>query len=1575
MGPIEQLVQERLPPDRAATVQAFAQAYLRRLATAAEGDGHDAEALYHEVLGAFELAASRDGAPMAVRAFNPTLAEHGYEPNGSVLETNTEDLPFLVDSVSAELGARGLGIVRVLHPIVGTERSADGGIARILHPSGAPATESVMHFELDRRLAPEDLADLEDAVRLVLADVRRVVRDFPQLRERVESVVEVARAGAARYEEDEVAEVVSFLEWLARDNFIFLGARDYELVDGALRVVPGSGLGLLDDEARSAYAKPVAVETLDPSLRERALGGELLLVSKTNRMSPVHRRVRMDYVGIRRVSADGEIVGEARLIGLFTTKAYAEPASETPVLHRKLRRILASEDLIVGSHDYKSAVSLFESFPKDELFAAPTDDLRGAVVALMGLQAEQGRVLGRRDADGRTASIIVALPKGGYDAALLERLRAFLRRRFDASTVDAHEVLTEGDRVRVHFTIHRAQGGLPELSRRDVEAEILELARTWDDRARDELVSRHGEERGRILAKRWTPRLPDSYKAAVDPAAAADDVGRFERLFTGGEAFHVGLRNEPDGLTRIGMYRVGDKVELSQAMPTLEHLGLRVVEERPTRLLGGDGALWLQDFGVLGPTDRPLDLDECGDRVAQAIAAIWRGEAESDSLNRLIINAGLDWRRIAILRAYRKYRQRIGSRFTESYQNDVIAANPYITAKLIRLFELRNDPSIGRDEAAEAALHDDILEDLEAVPSLDHDRILRNQLGLIEATVRTNAYRQGRRSIAFKLSSADVPAIPQPPPLFEIYVYAPEVEGIHLRGGKIARGGLRWSDRMDYRTEVFGLMRAQMTKNAVIVPDGAKGGFYLRRRPDDPAALKAEVERGYVTFISGLLDLTDNLVEGEVAHPEGVRVLDDDDTYLVVAADKGTATFSDTANRVAGRYGFWLGDAFASGGSKGYDHKALGITARGAWESLKRHFRELDLDPAVDEFTAVGIGDMSGDVFGNGMLLSDRIRLVAAYDHRHVFIDPDPDAAKGFAERQRLYALAGSSWDDYDRAALSEGGGVWARSAKRIELPEQARAALGIADAVLTPNEVIHAILQAPVDVLWNGGIGTVVKASTETDAEALDRSSDAIRVDATELRCRVVAEGGNLGLTQRARIEFAREGGLINADFIDNSAGVDCSDHEVNLKVLVDLAVRRGELEATERDALLAEVTDDVAAHVLYDSFVQVQMLAQEVRGSASRMFAYEDLMAALEAEGLLQREVEFLPTSEEMADRRRSGRGLERPELAVLLAYAKRSLTGALLGSSLPDDGYLEGDLRGYFPPAVVERLGHLLSEHPLRRELVATIVSNHVVNALGPTFVSRLVAEQGAEPADVVRAYRIARDVTGAEQRWAAVEQLTGVDRQAQWTLLEGIDELVEATARWYLENAHGADLGTAIATGREGFGRLVALLPELDERREALSSAAAALVEQGVPDEMAHAHAYLTALGYAPDVIAAAGSVGRSVEDAGRAFVLLEDRVQIAWIEEQLDALPVSTRMQRWALQALRDDLWRARRKLACKAFDDAPGAPVEEAVERFVEAHPEAMQRLADLARAMAGEGGADLAGLTLAVRQLRALAS
>ena len=825
----------------------------------------------------------------------------------------------------------------------------------------------------------------------------------------------------------------------------------------------------------------------------------------------------MDYVGVRRVSRSGEIVGESRLLGLFTSKAFAERASETPLLHRKLRQALDAEDLIEGSHDYKAAVALFDSFPKEELFAAPVDDLRRAVVALTGLEgSDRVRLLGRRDADGRSASLILALPRSRYSPSLVARVSALLRRRFETAGVEAHHVLDEGQRVRAALPrprrrraarASRCASSRPRWSRSPARGTTSSPTSSTSATARPRAHA----------GAAWSPRFPEHYKGYTTPELAAIDVACFARL-DAGESFVVSLH--PIGAerpTRVALYKRGAKIELSRAMPMLEDLGLRVIEEISTRLLG-DEETWVQEFRVLGPGEQPLDLDAVGDRVAEAIAAVYRGDDESDPLNRLVITAGLDRTQVAILRAYRKYRQRIGSRFTEGYQNEVLAANSPITAKLVRYFELRFDPDVETDEAAERALRDEILADLEEVTSIDHDRILRNQLGAIDATLRTNAYKPDRGATAFKLRSADVPAIPLPAPEFEIYVYASDVEGIHLRGGAIARGGIRFSDRMDYRTEVYGLMRAQLTKNAIIVPSGAKGGFIVKRAPVD----KEAIEESYVTYIRSLLDVTDNLVDGKVVHPERVRVRDEDDTYLVVAADKGTATFSDTANAIAAEYGFWLDDAFASGGSVGYDHKKLGITARGAWESVKRHFRELGMDPSRDEFTVVGIGDMSGDVFGNGMLLSDKIKLLAAYDHRHVFVDPDPDPAASFAERRRLFELAGSSWDDYDRDVLSEGGGVYRRDAKWLELPERARELLGLDEERVAPNEVIRAILRAQVDLLWNGGIGTVVKASTETDADASDRSSDSIRVNANELRARVVGEGGNLGLdaprTRRVR-------------------------------------------------------------------------------------------------------------------------------------------------------------------------------------------------------------------------------------------------------------------------------------------------------------------------------------------------------------------------------------------------------------------------------------------------------------------------
>ncbi|MFB3738472.1 MAG: NAD-glutamate dehydrogenase [Candidatus Velamenicoccus archaeovorus] len=1578
-------VGERAPAARAETVRAFARAYTRRLPEETLEEV-SADELVGQVLGLFQLADGRDADPVAVRAFNPSLARDGYQSLGSVLETNTEDSPFLFDSVNEELRSRGLTFRRVVHPVIGTERGADGAIARVVGVRDALLRESVMHFEVDRRLSAAELADLEEAVGAILRDVRLVVQDFHEMRHRVERMIDAAKSAMAIYPPDEVYETTAFLEWLLRDNFVFLGYREYELIDleagRALHAVPGSGLGILSKAGWSSYEQPVPLSTIEPNLRARIEGGDLLIYSKTNRLATVHRRARMDYIGVRRVADDGRIVGELRLIGLFTSKAYMEPASRIPLLQRKLVQILEAEDLFEGSHDYKAVVTIFESFPKDELFAAGTAELRKAVMTLLHLQEQQQvRLLVRRDLYGRSVSLLVALPRDRFNTDLRRRLQKLFVERFQGSSVDYHLSLGESQLAAIHFTVHVREGEIPDISFKQLEQEVVELARTWDDRLRDRLVEVHGPERGRQLFERWGPRFPDYYKTSYGVEVAAFDVERFEALEERDEAFLVGLCNVADAgetLTRVRLYKVGGKIQLSDFVPTLEALGLRVVEEVPTHLVGVPDGRFLHDFGVLGADERPLDVEEAGPRIAECIDAVWRGLAESDSLNRLVVTAGLDWRRVEILRAYRKYHHRVNLMFTSEYKNDAFAAHPDISAKLVRLFELRFDPDRPRDDDAVEALRREIVADLDAVTSLEQDRILRNHLQLIDATVRTNAFVPDRTRLVFKLRSADVPEMPRPTPLYEIFVYSMEMEAVHLRGGKVARGGIRWSERrQDFRTEVLGLMKAQMVKNAVIVPTGSKGGFILKRRMEDPTALRQEIERQYVTFMRGLLDVTDNLVDGKVVHPEHVVIHDEDDPYLVVAADKGTAPLSDTANAVAAEYGFWLGDAFASGGSAGYDHKALGITARGAWESVKRHFRELGTDPSTDPITVVGIGDMSGDVFGNGMLMSDHLRLVAAFDHRHVFLDPEPDPAVGFAERKRLSQLAGSSWDDYDRSKISAGGGVWPRSAKAIPLSPEARAALGVDERSLPPDRVIQAILRAPVDLLWNGGIGTYVKASEESHAEVGDRGNDGVRVDGRELRCRVVAEGGNLGFTQRGRIEYARSGGLINADFIDNSAGVDCSDHEVNLKILLGTAMQRGELTLEDRNRLLHEVEQDVVRHVLYDNFLQAQILSQEAVTSAGRMEAFEDLMEALEAEGLLDRELEALPKADEMAERRRAGRGMARPELAVLLAYAKISLTNALLASSLPDSQYLAKDLLGYFPPKVVERFGHLVSDHPLRRELVATIVANDVVNSQGITFVSRLVTETGAEASDVVRAYRIARDVTDAVARWEAIEALgDAVEPAVLDELMADVDRMVEVTARWYLGHAPG-QLGRAIDAHREPFRRFAAAVPEVvpEAWREERERLAWRLMDQGVPEELARRHAFQPALVHGPNAIDAAEAAGRSVEEAAEAFFAVGDALYIDWLEERLGELTASSRWHRWAIQSMEDDLLTVRRQVAERILREAPGVPVAEAVRAFLDARNDVSQRLARFMRSLAMEGVGELAAMTVAVRQIRSLAT
>ncbi len=1526
-----------MPPGLAA----FAAAYLHR-----SGRDEDPDPVLAEVRCAYALLAGRERERSAVRAFNPTVERDGYERLNTVLEATTDDTGYLVDSVDAALRGRDLTPRLVIHPIVGVERDRHGAVERVLGARDTVRRESFMHFELDRRLEGDDLRDLEALITDVLAAVHVVVGDFPAMSQQLGRMIELARTNPG----EDAEEAVTFLRWLVDGNFTFLGFRDA----GA-----DSGLGLLRD--------------VDPEPRPAST--DLLTVTKTESLSPVRRRARMDDIGIR---ATG---GDLRLVGLFTRKAYAAPAIDTPLVNGKLRRILEAEDLMPGSHDHRLAVAIFSSFPKDELFQAPTEDLRAAVAGLLVAPGDEAFVLASRAAAGDVVRLTIAVPRRAFAGSLVDRLRKVVTGDCAGPVeLESHLVVDEGlPHARVHIAVHPTAGHeVPDVDVDAIRAAVAELIRSWEDAVERELRDRIGAQRARRLVAAWAPRLPASYRAWTSPRLAAGDLERLAELRDADATLAVGLQDDGDR-SRLTLVSRDGKVGLSEVLPTLEALGLRVDDERPAALTPGEDGTHphLQVFGVAGPDGGPLDVGATGDRLAATILAVRSGRTEADGLSRLVLVAGLTWEQVAVLRAYRIFRQRASARFSLRHDAAAFAAHPQIARTLVDLFEARHGP--GDDDGAD--LHAEILTALDAVQSLDEDRILRDQLTLVDATLRTNAFRPGRDALALKLRSGDIPGIPRPAPHVEVYVHSPQLEGIHLRGGPIARGGLRWSDRLDFRTEVFGLMRAQVTKNAVIVPTGAKGGFYLKQRPEDPGELRTAVETQYERFIQALLDITDDLDGAAVVHPEGVRVHDGDDPYLVVAADKGTATFSDTANAIAVQRGFWLGDAFASGGSEGYDHKRLGITARGAWESVKRHFRELGADPERDAVTIAGVGDMSGDVFGNGLLLSRSVRLIAAYDHRHVFVDPGAggdgfDAEASWRERKRLFDLPRSSWADYDPGRISAGGGVWPRTAKAIDLPPEARAALGVEAERLTPDEVVQAILRAPVDLLFFGGIGTVVKATAETDADAKDRSSDAIRVDASTVRARVVTEGGNLGLTHRARIELAAAGTRVNADFIDNSAGVDCSDHEVNLKILVDAAVAAGRLDAGERHDLLRAATDDVVEHVLGDSYRQARILSREVLVSASRLYAYDDLMDALEREGRLRREADALPDAEELGRRRRAGEGLHRPELAVLLAHAKSSIADALLADDaqdpLIDDPWLERDLRAYFPPVIVERLGDEIGAHRLRRELVATLVANELVDAVGPSFVSRLATELGVAPVLVVRAYRIARDVVGATGRFAVVDALDAeLDVAVEAELASATEDLVEAVTRAYVRLRPAGPLQPVVQTGHEGFE---AIEDALEQRPpEHAETAAARLAERGVPRGLALDAALADDLAFAPDVLSVAEETGRDIDSVGMAFARIGDELRFGWLEAELDALPAQGRTTRWAVQALRDDARRARRDLVARALLDSPDAEAVEAVEAFLAAHTQRAGHLAEIARATSVEG-ADLAALLVVVRELRTLA-
>ncbi|HET7399984.1 MAG TPA: NAD-glutamate dehydrogenase [Intrasporangium sp.] len=1576
-------------------------------------DPHELAAI---ALGHRAFAAHRPVGTLNVRAFNPTRERDGWESPHTIVESVIDDMPFLVDSVVSALGGFDSGVHLIVHPQLSVLRDITGELRDIvlddaaealegLDAGVAPVQESWMHLEVDR--LPEDsLADAEERLRHVLDNVRDAVEDWPKMRARALDLAAQLRAGPPPgTDPHEAREAGRFLEWLADDNFTFLGYREYALTrehgKDISRSLPGTGLGLLRYDRAEASSGLVLTTAASRAARDRTV----LIITKANSRSTVHRNAYLDYISIKKFDPSGQCVGEMRFLGLFASAAYNDAIHDIPLLDVRAQEVLRLAGLRPESHSGKDILSILETYPRDELFQTSAPQLAEIATSVLHLQERRRtKLFLRRDQFGRFVSCLVYLPRDRYNTTVRLRIERILLEAWGGQNIDSTTRVSDSTLARLHYVVRMPSGQeIPTVDEAALERRIVDATRTWEEDLAELLRRTRGPERAARAMTAYGKRLPEAYKEDFDVATAAEDLERIDALDGTDHATGLHLYRDPgsasDAERRFKLYR-RESLSLTRVLPLFTHLGVEVTDERPYELTGPeDDILHIYDFGLeagdAAEWGRGEATDDVSARFEEAFRAVWVGEAESDGFNALVLGAGLGWRQVVILRTVAKYLRQTGSTFSQSYVASALRAHPAIARSLVELFEARFDPEAfaadptGTQQRAAAtdAVVERIQGDLDAVASLDHDRIFRALLGVVLASLRTNYFQvdeagQPKPYVSLKLDPKQVPDLPAPRPRFEIWVYSPRVEGVHLRFGKVARGGLRWSDRReDFRTEILGLVKAQMVKNAVIVPTGSKGGFYAKQLPDPALDRRAWLDEGiaaYQLFISGLLDLTDNLVSGAAVPPPRVVRHDEDDTYLVVAADKGTASFSDIANALSADYGFWLDDAFASGGSTGYDHKAMGITARGAWESVKRHFREIGVDCQSEDFTAVGIGDMSGDVFGNGMLLSRHIRLVAAFDHRHIFVDPDPDAETSFTERRRLFELPGSSWMDYDRQLISDGGGVFDRSAKAVRVSPPMAQALGLPDTTgsLTPAELMRAILQAPVDLLWNGGIGTYVKASTESAAEIGDRANDAIRVNGSELRCKVVGEGGNLGMSQLGRIEAALGGVHVNTDAIDNSAGVDTSDHEVNIKILLTGLTRSGQLTMERRNALLASMTDEVARQVLRDNYEQNVLLGNARAQQHGMLVVHERLIQFLEEHGDLDRSLEFLPSDAEIARRHKAGIGLASPEFAVLAAYAKLHLKSQLLASALPDDPWFGATLADYFPQPLRGPYAAAIAEHPLRREIITNSVVNSMVNRGGITFAYRAGEETGASPEHVARAYVVCREVFDLAAFVRAVEATDNVvSTRAQTALYLEFRRLLDRSVRWFLSSRPSVlDVAAEVARFRPGVERFADRVPHLlqGSERERHARRVRELVEDGVPETLASTAAALLDRYSLLDCIELAQDTGEALDDVVRVYFLTSDTFSIDAMLTRVTMLPREDRWDAMARGALRDDLYAVLQSLTRSVLEvSRRGQTPEERLAQWAQLNADA------LARARTALGGIDrmshpgIAALSVALRTLR----
>ncbi len=1555
--------------------------------------GDSAENLYAAALSLWSFGAQRKPGAAKVRVYNPRPDEHGWISHHTIIEMVNDDMPFLVDSLTATLHRRDLTVHLVIHPILQVKRDKAGNRST----EGTAFTESFMQIRINEQSSADRLKEIGSEISAVLSDVRAAVEDWQKMKAKAAEAIASLAKPPKGLPPEEVAEAHEFLKWIDDDHYTFLGYREYDFSgldeNATLSITAGSGLGVLRDDAVSIFDGLRNFEKLPPEVRYFLRQPRPLMITKANRRATVHRTVHMDTLGLKKFDANGEVIGERFFIGLFTSVAYSQSPKDIPLLRRKVADVQKRAGFASASHDGKALQHILETYPRDELFQVSEEELYSFSLGILQLQERQRIALfARRDPFERFVSCLVYVPRDRFNTDFRLRIQEILARAYKGRFSSVYTHMTDAPLVRLHIIIATVPGTIPDVDPDEVERQIVEAGRSWADQLQDALIEARGEENGLTLMRRYGDAFPAGYRERFMPTLSILDIEHVEESLQGGGMamnLYRPIEAKPSEL-RLKLYNTGTQIPLSDILPILENMGLKVMAEEPYHVKPRDSekSVWIHDFSAVTSDGRDCELSSVRRVFQDSLARIWRGEMEDDGFNRLVLGAGLDWRSVAMLRAYCKYLRQAGVPFSQDYMEETLSNNGDIAVLLSKLFHGMFDPA-GKDTAEQRAqqIAAEIEAALERVTNLDEDRIIRRYLNAIQSTLRTNFYQKaadkGPKSyISFKLDSRAVTDLPLPRPVVEIFVYSPRVEAIHLRGGKVARGGIRWSDRReDFRTEILGLMKAQMVKNAVIVPTGSKGGFVVKRPPATGGreALMAEVVESYKTLMRGLLDITDNLAGGAVKPPVDVIRRDGDDPYLVVAADKGTATFSDVANGVSIDYGFWLGDAFASGGSAGYDHKGMGITARGAWEAVKRHFRELGTDIQNQDFICVGVGDMAGDVFGNGMLLSKHTKLVAAFNHLHIFLDPDPDPAVSWQERKRLFDLPRSSWADYDAKLISGGGGIFERSAKSIKLSAQVKTRFAIAEDSMTPAEFIQRLLKSEVDLLWLGGIGTFVKATDETQGDAGDRANDALRINGNDLRCKVVGEGANLGFTQKGRVEYALKGGRINTDAIDNSAGVDTSDHEVNIKILLNEMVSAGDMTLKQRDKLLAEMTDEVGTLVLRDNYLQTEALSVALAQAPALLNQHGRFMRALERAGKLNRGVEFLPSNTEISRREAAGLGLTRPELAVLLAYAKTTLDEELLPSDLPDDPQLVDDLLRYFPKPLQASFKTELARHRLRREIIANVVTNSLVNRAGPTFVAMLKENTGMPAAAIARAYAVTRGVFDLRDIWGRIEALdTKVPAALQTEMLIETTKLAESGTSWFLRNGeHPLDIAANLAAYGPGIKALLGgknIVSPHD--REEIDARAKAFAAQGAPSDLSELVATLRYLAPCLDVVRIARGANIPVEAVGRTYFAAGDRLGLEWLRQSAAALTAETHWQRQAVSAVMEDLFAQQRDLATRMLGERKAnGKIEgpELVGDWLDGRATVTARLEGLLGELKQSGTVDLAMLTVASRELRSL--